>query len=212
MRPIQDSRVSLVDGKWRATCQCGSELAFSTKASALNMVNRGTCRNCKRHYKNVVKDVTIYQNENGKWCSTCSGCGKEQAYTRKDHAKQSELRDWQCKTCVGQSKGFSSNVPVGKEKRMFNKYRKSANNRGIPWFLTFEEFIGCYNGKCALTGWDICMDYESQTASLDRIDSQKSYSIENIQWVHSMVNMCKNKYSQERFIEMCKAVADKAKW
>jgi hypothetical protein len=56
------------------------------------------------------------------------------------------------------------------------------------------------------------MSYGSCTASFDRIDSTKPYDADNIQWVHTMVNMCKNKYAQGRFVEMCKAVADKVKW
>jgi len=56
------------------------------------------------------------------------------------------------------------------------------------------------------------MTYANCTASFDRIDSSTGYEKGNIQWVHVMVNMCKNKYSQDRFVEMCKAVADKVKW
>lgn len=56
------------------------------------------------------------------------------------------------------------------------------------------------------------MEYGKCTASLDRIDSGQGYTNSNIQWVHSMVNMCKNKYPQDKFIEMCRAVADKVKW
>ena len=72
--------------------------------------------------------------------------------------------------------------------------------------------MSSYNGFCALTGWEIDMSYSNDTASLDRIESSKGYTKGNIQWVHSMVNMCKNKYSQDKFIEMCQAIADKVKW
>lgn len=210
MQAIQDSRVSLFDGKWRASCICGRENAYSTKDAALKMLGRGNCRHCKKDYRNIEGDVPIYKNTDNKWCSTCSGCGGEQAYTRKDHAKQSELADWQCKSCVAQSKGFSGNMPVGDERRLYNKFRKAANARGVPWFLTYNEFVGCYEGVCALTGWELSKGYTECTASLDRVDSSKPYEAGNIQWVHSMVNMCKNKYSQDQFIALCVAVADKA--
>jgi hypothetical protein len=70
-------------------------------------------------------------------------------------------------------------------------------------------FVETYNGQCALTGWDLSMGYSDCTASFDRIDSSKPYEPGNVQWVHSMVNMCKNKYSQDKFISMCKAVSQK---
>lgn len=215
MLPIQDSRISYDEllGRWGADCVCGKTVWFAYKEGAVKMLRRGNCRYCKRDYREVPQEgVEIYKNSSGKWCSTCSGCGKEQAYTRKDHAKQSELNDWQCKPCVSKAKGFSKNQPVGDRARLYNKFRKSANNRGIEWGLDIESMYADYDGKCKLTGWEIELGYSKGTASLDRVDSTKGYTPENIQWVHSMVNMAKNKYGNEEFIEMCKAVSNKVKW
>jgi len=52
---------------------------------------------------------------------------------------------------------------------------------------------------------------KTNTASLDRIDCNKSYSIENIQWVHKDVNIMRNAYSIDRFVEICKLVSEKHK-
>lgn len=210
MLAIQDSRVLYDDGKWVATCSCGRRKMYATKNSCLAMLRRGSCRNCKKDYRAIIGDVPIYKRADGKWCSSCSGCGNEQAYTRKDHAKQSEVSDWQCKKCNAQSKKYAQNRPVGPVMRMYNKFRKSANSRGISWDINVNDFESCFTGQCALTGWSISMDYTHCTASFDRIDSSKPYEIGNVQWVHSMVNMSKNKYLQEDFINMCKAVAAKA--
>lgn len=195
-----------------ADCECGMTLAYSSKGGARRMLARGACRHCSRRYRPTKSDVFIYVNADGKWCSTCSGCGAEQAYTRKDHAKQSESSDWQCKKCVAAAKAFSNNLPVGDERRIYNRLKKSAASRGIEWCLSFEEFAGSFHGMCSLTGWAITMSRKCETASLDRIDSGKGYTPDNVQWVHKMVNMCKNKYSLESFVGMCKAVADKEKW
>ena len=53
------------------------------------------------------------------------------------------------------------------------------------------------------------MKVNKNTASLDRIDSSKGYVEGNVQWVHKMINMSKQQYSQEEFIDMCKAVANR---
>jgi len=212
MLPILDSRVERHENKWKAVCKCGKVNLFSAKNNALKMLSRENCRHCKRHYRNVEGEVGIYKNNAGKWCSRCSCCDAEQAYTRKDHAKQSELCDWQCKKCIANAKGFSENMPVGNERRLYNKFRKSANTRGIKWDIDYKIFVECFTGKCALSGWDISMTYANGTASLDRIDSTKGYEVGNIQWVHVMVNMCKNKYPQDKFVEMCKAITNKVKW
>jgi hypothetical protein len=213
MRTIIDDRIIKIGDKWIVEClNCKKQVAYTTKNNALQMLERGTCRNCKQDYRNINCQIPIYKNSNNKWCKNCSGCGVEQAYTRKDHAKQSYLADWQCKTCASKSKGFSNNRPVGDRQRIFNKFLKTAKSRNIEWRLTLEEMFELYTGKCTLTGWDIVISHSNCTASLDRIDNDKGYFPNNIQWVHSMVNMCKNKYNESDFIKMCKDITENKKF
>lgn len=167
------------------------------------MLNRGVCRNCKRDYISINNVDAIYKY-GGRWCKNCSGCGCVQSYTRKDHAKQSYVSDWQRKKCVASVKKFDENRPVGDKMRTYNKFLKSAKSRGLEWNLSIDEMYEMYNGYCNMTGWPISINYSKATASLDRIDSSKGYIVGNIQWVHTMVNMCKNKYSNDLFIEMSK--------
>ena len=69
--------------------------------------------------------------------------------------------------------------------------------------------------KCKLSGIPISLPktsheflYErSWTASVDRIDSNKDYVVENIQFVHKDINLMKMSLSNEQFIQYCKAVA-----
>lgn len=206
MIAIQDDRISVVDGFFVAKCTCGKSRRFTLKGSALRMLNRGTCVNCKRDYRSATDDIGIYK-KGDRWCKLCSGCGSEQAYTRKDHARQSFVSDWQCKKCVSAAKGFSENMPVGDKARMFNRFKKSALSRGLEWGLTIEDMYENYNGKCALTGWEISLSYSNNTASLDRIDSSIGYVLGNIQWVHVIVNMAKGKLTQGKFIDMCKSIS-----
>jgi hypothetical protein len=177
------------------------------------MLARGTCNNCRRDYRSVPKlDVGVYQNSQGRWCSKCSGCGKEQAYTRKDHAKQSTLCDWQCKVCRASSKSYSANSAVGNKRRVYNKFKKAAADRRLEWSLSLEEMFASFTGRCALTGWEISIEYANTTASLDRIDNALGYTPHNIQWVHSMVNMCRNKYDLQHFMAMCAAIAQNSRY
>lgn len=44
------------------------------------------------------------------------------------------------------------------------------------------------------------------SASLDRIDSSKGYTPDNVQWIHKDVNKMKINLSHDRFIEMCEYV------
>ncbi len=49
---------------------------------------------------------------------------------------------------------------------------------------------------------------KSHNISIDRIDSNKGYYIDNIQLVYPKINMMKFTYSQDEFIDMCKLVSN----
>ena len=70
-----------------------------------------------------------------------------------------------------------------------------------------------YNRKCALSGIEIKFitsnsEYcsKEQTASLDRIDSTKGYTLDNVQWVHKAVNNMKMNLTDQNFINWCSII------
>jgi hypothetical protein len=208
MRPIINDKITLVDNKFLATCVCGKANSYSSKNRALDMLNNKVCINCRVHYANKnIEHFNIYLNENKKWCSRCPECNIEQAYTRRDHAVESSRDGKHCKKCAIKLGKFSRNNSVGDNTRIYNKFSKSAKTRNIEWNLTEEEMFENYSGYCSLTGILLSLKYKATTASLDRIDNNLGYVKGNTQWVHVKVNMMKNKYTQEEFIEVCKLVA-----
>ncbi len=50
-------------------------------------------------------------------------------------------------------------------------------------------------------------DRTEGTASLDRIDSTRGYSKDNIQWVHKMIQKIKIDVPQAAFVDWCQKVA-----
>lgn len=88
------------------------------------------------------------------------------------------------------------------------------NRRTKELSITIEEAWNLFQkqgGKCALSGIPLYFPEKSKgdyTASLDRIDSTKEYSIENVQWVHKHINIMKNKFPNQYFINMCKNIAN----
>ena len=93
---------------------------------------------------------------------------------------------------------------------------RNAKARNINIEITIEQAWDIFckqNGKCALSGLDISFtktvsNKKATTASLDRIDPNKGYSIENCQWVHKHVNRAKMDMRQEDFIKLCKLIGD----
>lgn len=46
------------------------------------------------------------------------------------------------------------------------------------------------------------------TASLDRKDNTRGYTLNNVQWVHKDVNIMKNTFDRDYFVSMCRRVAE----
>lgn len=91
------------------------------------------------------------------------------------------------------------------------KRANSKRKKKIDFTVTIEkgwdQFVK-QNRRCAITGQQLMFvsDYSrgsSQTASLDRIDSNGHYEIGNVQWVHKDINRLKNDYSEEIFFSLC---------
>lgn len=61
--------------------------------------------------------------------------------------------------------------------------------------------------RCALTGLPLSFD-GTYRPSIDRIDSSKGYEPDNIQWVFAKINLMKYSFSNKKFIELCKMVAN----
>ncbi len=99
---------------------------------------------------------------------------------------------------------------------VWNAVRARSAKRGIEFTLSAKdmwEIALKQNKKCALTGIDLVFvsnpaKQTDSNASLDRIDSNKGYTLDNVQWVLKYVNLAKRELSQNDFINICKKVAD----
>ena len=95
----------------------------------------------------------------------------------------------------------------------WNQVAGGAKARGSSRFTSpskvYVDLFVTQGGKCALTGWDISFtktEVAGRTASLDRIDSSKGYTKDNVQWVHKLANRAKVNLSDSDFYLMCKAI------
>ncbi len=160
----------------------------------------------------------VYKRNDGRWCKHCPVCGIEQDYLRKNYAEASLRENKECKSCSNKRtanchRGYVGNIRVS----WFTKFKNSAALRGLVFDLTIEEVDTMFKKQdfcCALSDMPIGFSSVGQghTISIDRIDSSLGYIVNNVQLVHKDVNMMKQAYSQKRFVEICKAVADKVKW
>ena len=103
----------------------------------------------------------------------------------------------------------------------YSSCKAGAKERNFCFDITIQDmwfqFI-LQNRRCALTGMPltVCRNYkltrknkDLMTASLDRIDSTKGYTKNNIQWVHKDINQMKMELDQKYFIKLCILIARK---
>ena len=161
--------------------------------------------------------VTVARRADGRWVKPCPECGEQQDYLRKWYAAASLREGKVCKKCSNRKtenchRGLCGPVRLS----WFGKFRINAELRGIPFEIEAEDVANWYElqgGVCALSGVSIgwCEVGGIHTASIDRIDSERGYTRDNCQLVHKDINMMKQSFSQERFVQMCRSVADKVK-
>lgn len=92
--------------------------------------------------------------------------------------------------------------------------------RKIHFDLALEDLDLQYekqDGKCFYTGIKLTLpqnpqqfrfDTQSYNVSIDRIDSNKGYTKDNVQLVLKCVNFMKQSMSHEDFLEMCKLIVE----
>lgn len=130
-------------------------------------------------------------------------------------------RTTSCKSCA--SKRTAKNYPppinrkgcCGLSGTHFLNMKNGAKVREMEFNLTPEFLWELYqqqNGLCALTHLPITLvnsiknhnvDWDIVTASVDRIDSSRGYTEDNVWWVHKRVNRLKNDYSMQELLYWC---------
>lgn len=120
----------------------------------------------------------------------------------------STARDWSIKRCQGECVGTLSRT-------QYAQYKNCAIRRNISWELTMEVLWKLFKkqeGRCAISGIPLILDVKIprkgklNTASIDRIDNNKPYTEDNVQWVHKDINKIKSTLDNTYFIELCKTI------
>lgn len=94
----------------------------------------------------------------------------------------------------------------------FEQLIKTASARKkVKCFVTVEDLHGIWqkqNGLCAYTKLPLTSQaHQLNTVSLDRIDSDKDYTVDNIQLVCVPINRMKLDMTEDQFIKFCQLVA-----
>lgn len=195
--------------RWYLRCDCGNEYISSSRYL---LFGKGTHCGCKRKQNllgmifgksKVIRFVgskmrgklsprpaniwelqcecgNYFQTSSENLLSGCThSCGCQRSMFHKSFAKKSFAQFWKA-------------------------LNASSKRRNRKVFVTQEQLLLMLvkqNNKCSLSGLPI--SFEDGSASLDRIDNNGDYTIDNIQWVHRKINYMKNILEQDEFVTLC---------
>lgn len=169
----------------------------------------------KRFGKLVVENIDIfYHRKQSYWICKCD-CGKIKSI-RGTHLQAGKIT-----SCGCIRRGKINSKWKGYEEisgKFFYKIKQMAIKRNIVFDVTIEQIWDLFikqNRKCALSGLPLnfptIVGANDGTSSLDRIDSDKNYSIDNVQWLHKDVNNLKWDFTQKEIINYCKLITKNQK-
>jgi hypothetical protein len=169
--------------------------------------------------KLTVVEVTNNGKHGGKyWLCKCD-CGKY----KKVRSSELQAKTIRSCGCLRKENGSWNNKNYQDISGSYWRSLKSgAISRKIPFEINIKDIWKLFqqqDGLCALSGIKLthkkyCYKengkdiWDNGTASLDRIDSNKGYVKNNIQWVHRTINYMKRNLSEDEFINLCKKVVN----
>jgi hypothetical protein len=131
-----------------------------------------------------------------------------------------------CETWSNRSENEINNITKSKFKgyeeisgEFWKRIQKNAESRNLIFDIDIKDAWSIFlsqNRKCALTGIELKFGHNARskhldtetTASLDRIDNDKGYIKNNIQWTHKHINLMRGKRDIEYFKFLCEKVTD----
>lgn len=156
----------------------------------------------------------------------CEFCNQTFTKELRYHKRNLKLKQkpFCSRSCLGKYNNEKFNTTLhlkyGKDLDVFSPYRKhfnSARSRSMKKCIDFEielddlHRLWCnQDGKCALSGIDLLLSKKTSDslknpfmASLDRIDSSKGYTKDNIQWVCWIGQLAKHTFNTDDINKFC---------
>lgn len=201
-------------GKWECECQCGRCQQVSGKFIRLGRSK--SCRFCKGVKSKifssgmVIGSLTLLKRiikgrDIPYWECMCK-CGGKDLVSEYNLKYEKRVT---CRRCSPNIKRVGNSAFNG----LFSSYKRSAQNRGISWGLSIEDFGIITKSDCHYTGLPPSSIIKTTTSiytynGIDRIDSSKGYVIDNCVPCNGVVNKMKMALPYEEFLNMCSIISN----
>lgn len=217
-------------------CKCDCNTIVIVKANALRHENKTSCgckdgRGCRSQCKigEVYGNLTILKTWSEKFnnhkskekvCECKCDCGKT-IVVRAKYLRSNHKKSCGCLQYLNNSKHHAWKGHEEISRSVWNNIKRGSKRRGRTIFFDISidqawDLFLKQKRKCAISGVEIkfsiknarYIEAKENSASLDRIDSSKGYTLDNVQWVHKTVNIMKMSLSQEEFITWCRIISN----
>jgi hypothetical protein len=139
----------------------------------------------------------------------CNNCGKEYLKAKWTFGKYR----CQCYKTINGAYNYQGYKDISAS--YFRRVKSNAKQVGREFTITKQSIWEQWkkqDGKCALSGIKIKIErnytkIKGMTASLDRINSSKGYTNDNVQWIHKDINRMKSNFDEKYFIKICKLIS-----
>lgn len=207
---------------WKCLCECGNiKVARGSHIKTGNIQSCGCLKSRANLIGNIYGKLTVINYADDavsgqpRWLCRCE-CGKE-TIVQRVNLKNGHTQSCGCLTIGETSKIWKGQGGISGHK--WSGIRRTANSRNIPFKITIEEAWNLFenqNGKCSLTNRELILENSRRyhadginTASLDRIDSEFGYELNNVWWVHKDINIIKLELSIEKLLTWCYLIINK---
>jgi hypothetical protein len=142
--------------------------------------------------------------------AVCNKCNAKTKHRIVNDARPGKKSYPACSICL------ENNSKKHRKKHWYRYLAQKANARKRKGSIKLTEQIvlsiaTTQKFKCALTNVTFNIESKWYKPSLDRIDSNKGYTKNNIRLVAWIVNHCRGDLTDNDFIDMCKKVARRTK-
>lgn len=180
------------------TSQVFGFLQVIEKDSSRGYGKNGVYWKCKCNYKECDNIVSVASGSLKKGGTISCGC---------------YIRDLQKNNKKEKSAKWKGHGEISSS--LYSRIKRDAWRREIEFSVTIEFLWDLFlkqDRKCALSGTELKFSSNSNlfdsNTSLDRKDSSGHYTEDNVQWILSDINIMKNRFDQDYFINICKQIAN----
>jgi hypothetical protein len=176
------------------------------------------CRACRKEYRNTHRISLNYPvSVTEKYCTRCGQTKPSSSFTKAKRYKDG-LSTY-CTNCKLKSDSAYKRTLKGYLTFKIQTSRREAKKDGREFSITLNDLLELWNsqgGKCYYTGRDM-EHYSSGNArtknpsavTIDRLDSSRGYTRDNIALCVWVVNRAKNALSVREFVGMCQEVSNR---